>query len=278
MKKKYLLFILPILIVGYIYDERSPSVTSLENTTKVISLLPSKTKVKKKPQQELDPQLAEYRELWLNRDRTVPVKEYLDYLLEEVNNQNGDAQYHLTAINAYCSGIPKAEEALQSLLARTTDKKRQEVLIRDYEYCEGYNIELTRAQINDFIMMAARNGNMFAKFEFASVAFPVLSPSQAIARAEEITELKKESMGYLHDAKNAGWEESLYYLGKAYSDGTLIKQNFEESYAYYYAYHLVNDQTTPISQLALDRMGKTIDAEQMSRAITKGEQYAHCCK
>ena len=58
----------------------------------------------------------------------------------------------------------------------------------------------------------------------------------------------------------------------------MIEQNYEEAYAYFYAFHLVSDQTVPTSQMALDRAGKTVNVEQMNRAIIRGERYAHCCK
>jgi hypothetical protein len=275
------LSILSVLIIYLLVTSRTNQITSPssikstvgseENITKKINA--PKSNIKKV---SLDNNLSVIQKAWEDNDTYTPVIEYLDDLVESAKQGNADAQYHLSMVQRKCNGVPETEESLESALTVLDDFKHQ-YEIDLFVFCKGYPRNgLSEKGWKEMIVKAARGGNIQAKLEFPAAALALLPPEELIARSSEITDLKREAMNYLIDAKNSGELNALMVLGNAYFDGYLTEKNMEEAYAYYYAFSQLS-QSSSIDSL-MDTVGRNLNYDQIEKATKRGSKYVKCCK
>lgn len=218
---------------------------------------------------------TDLEKIWARVDKEIPVASYLEELLQEAENGNPYAKYHLAYVQRFCSGAAISEESLDIQISQIEQENRKQFLIDKYIYCESFpqNMFSTK-DIKNMIIDAARLGNPKAKLEFAAVAFDVGPLHHTVKNAELLVDLKKEAMQHYIDAKNMGEEGALYWLGLAYKNGELTNQNYIEAYAYYSALRSINSNYSERNLLNIE---ENLTEKEILLAIQKGENYAKCC-
>ena len=218
---------------------------------------------------------TDLEQVWFENDKEVPVRDYLDELIEAAESGNSTAQHHLSIVQRDCINVPDSEDSLSQRLQNLNDKE-QEYLIDEYDWCEGYPRNLSSEKDwKNMTIKAARGGNSKAKTEFLAVSFSLMTPSELVSKSELVTELKREGVNHLIDAKNMGEKDALFQLAMTYHDGHMVQKDLKEAYAYYYAF----SQFTSANFHSPDMVSieNELNIKQLQDAIKRGEKYANCC-
>ena len=272
MLKKISLFFIVIISLTFFYKKYSNSnELSVIEETKTNSILnQSNLAYKKTPKNN-----SEKPSLWTDINYDLPISDILEELRIEVERGNPSAIYHMAFIQRKCSNISETEDELNQKIAAIEDSPYKDNLIKDYASCIGFpRKELSQKDIKTYILKAARLGNRSAKLEFGVFAFSDFTTDNVLENAQQILDLKKETMQHLFDVKRAGESASLMRLGMAYEDGEFVEKNNIEAYSYYYAYREVNPN---FSSYLLDSIEYRLTDEELNSAIIQGEIYAKCC-
>jgi hypothetical protein len=142
--------------------------------------------------------------------------------------------------------------------------------------CSQVSGEVARQRI-DWLRMAARGGNVDAKLQFYIYAFEDFSsPSDLVERAEEVAELRRESLQHLIDAAAVGRQQALSTLASHYERGGLTNPDPMRAYVHARVLEMMGSQTASND---VARLGASLSAQEISSAEDQAlDLFRRCCE
>jgi hypothetical protein len=206
-------------------------------------------------------------------DNSKKAKDISQELVEQAENNDGDAAYRLVELGSICGLVNSTTSPsdIDGMLisigdAMLKDKSGRlyfnqqltfpgiptasfdifsDAILDGINYCQGYELD-QYAQVFHFLKIAAKNGKNKAKVYLWNMDIPEYMIAKAknfqdstnldyLSFSQENKIWKETRINYLYEAANAGEEMAWVLLGDLLSSDELVLPNLYESYKYYFA-------------------------------------------
>jgi TPR repeat protein len=210
----------------------------------------------------------------------LTVSQYVKSLSASAANGDATAAFNIYRAETICARIAGQKDTLNSMAAGTFDPSvvriQRENIAAAESVCSDVNGQ-SKERL-DYLLIAAKGGNALAQVAyFDEGPYGQMHDFSQPTDDQNIVKWQKDAVDFLTQAATQGNRLALVTLSKVYEDGQIAPQNLQLSLTYAVADADIRN-LDPGKQTIVNSLARKLTSEQVSAAISAGNQLAsNCC-